>query len=590
MMVLAGTLLALSTWALGLLVVVLLGLLPASLTSRSRSSAIQGSMWWGLALTVAYVLCESLLVPLGSHAGLLMYLCLAICLGIPGLWRLHSLPSTPRARLRSGTDYLLLAGITLAIVYMAVSVTGPVTNYDTGLYHLGAIHYQQDWGLIPGLANLYFPLGYGNSVVTLGAFAGSTPWSGNGFRLLNGFLMVLMGVDLLMRLRRERRGPGFYLLVLSVAFAWIPLVALSDYWVVSPTSDSSVLILTTVSVAFLCEGVGQGTSSVARVRALAISVILALVMLTMRPTMVVFTGAVVAVAILVLIKDRGSISRQPKAEFWLTGSTVVALGAVLLVAQAARDRILSGWWQYPLSFVHFDVPWSAPDPVGFRTATLGAARNPADLWPAAESWDWSPGWLSRVPTQWECAVGLCLVVASLVMVTLAVRTSASWSPRRLVLAALPSAAATVAWFVASPPSFRFVWGPLFTLLALPAAFALSAVAKRSLQTRRLTWISPLAVGGVSVALIGAVTFCAIARSHLDTRTQDQVWSVGPISVPYRVAPIVVAATTASTLPSGLRVLSPTESDQCWAAYPLCTPQMDPHVSLAGSTFGQGFLP
>ena len=50
-----------------------------------------------------------------------------------------------------------------AVVYLAVAALGPVTNYDSGLYHLGAIRYAADFATIPGLANLYFPFGYGNA-------------------------------------------------------------------------------------------------------------------------------------------------------------------------------------------------------------------------------------------------------------------------------------------------------------------------------------------------------------------------------------------------------------------------------------------
>jgi hypothetical protein len=522
--------------------------------------------------------------------GLLVYVGLSVGCGILGLWRVWSLPRSSARATCGVTDYLLIAGIGLAIVYLAIAVTGPVTNYDTGLYHLGAVRYQQEFGLVPGLANLYFPLGYGNSVVTLSAFAGSTPWGANGFRLFNGLLLVLMAADLILRIRQGRRGPGYYLLVLSIAFVWIPLVALSDYWVVSPTSDSSVLILTTVSVVYLCDGVSQGVRSLSRVDALSISVILGMVLLTMRPTMAVFTAGVLAVVILVLVRWRRKVGSRTTLHMRLIGAVVIALGVALMTVQGARDRILSGWWEYPLSLLRFEVPWSAPDPVGYRTATLGAARNPDDLWHAAESWDWIPGWLTRMPTQWEFWAALCLAAVSGLSIVVASRTKSPWSPRRLVLTALPSGVATVAWFLASPPYFRFVWGPIFTLLALPAAWAVNGVVLRSTQRSRLAWVRPVLVGGLSIALLGVLAYCAVERSHVGDRNESHVWSIGSVQFHYRVVAVPVVAIAPSTLESGLRIVSPTNSDQCWAVYPLCTPQVEPTVSLAGATLGQGFLP
>lgn len=579
-----GAGLVLLTWALGTILLILLGLWPATLGARDRGDALRRSLWWGLSIAVVIVLALSLAMPLGSPAALMAMVLLALVAGAVGVHRWRRLPRHTGSGQQSWARWLILGALGASVIYLAVAALGPVTNYDTGLYHLGALRYQQEFGLVPGIANLYFPLGYGNSVIPLSSFLGSTPWQENGFRLFNGLLLVLFAIELVLRVRRRRWTPGTWLLIAALGFVWIPMVALSDYWVTSPTSDSSILILTAVAVAYLADAAVAPATR--RTPLLAVALVLSWVLVSMRPTMAVFALVTLAVAVFLTLRGRRAGRAEGSMPPLLIG--VVLIGVAIAVLQVARDRILSGWLQYPLSVFSFDVPWRAADPVGFRTATLGAARDPEDLWAAAESWNWIPGWLSRAPSQWEFWLAILIALGSAVLVGLAHHRRVPWHPRALLLAMTPSLVATVAWFVASPPAFRFIWGPLFTLVALPGAFAAAGLTrvKPSGESIR-TWTKP-AVAIPALALLGVVAFSAVARLDIGSITQEQQFSVGPIAMPYTVTPIPTPPSSSGTLESGLEVLFPTESDQCWAVYPLCTAQIEPTVHMIGPTIGDGF--
>lgn len=580
MPLLTGTLLVLGTWSIGLVVLVALGL-PLSLLGGpvSRRHAVRTALWWGLSAFVIIVLALNLAQPLGRPTSLVVVAVVALGAGVTGLVLLRRarLPA-PSNRARAARWLPVAVALAAAIVYLAAAALGPVTNYDTGLYHLGAIRYQQEFGLAPGIANLHFPLGYANSVVPMAAFLTSTPWAGEGYRLLNGLLLVLLAVDTVLRVRQGRWSPGTWLLVIAQVFVWIPLVALADYWVTSPTSDSSVLILTAVAVAYLADALVRRRGWVADAGVAAVT---SVVLVTMRPTAAVFAlGVWCAIAARVLLRRREAARGTSRIV-----TLVVAVALIAAVLQVMRDRVLSGWVQYPLSVMPLEVPWRAPDPVWVRLATLGAARDPQDLWHAAESWGWIPGWLSRAAGQWETALLVCLLVLSVVVLVMVRRRRITLAMRAWALAMVPSAMASLAWFFASPPYFRFGWGPLFTLVALPAAFGAAALAAGS-PGRLLAAARAL----MSVAVIVVVGVSAGWRMPWAEITSTREWRAGPIGAGYVVAPLPETRTKAAALASGQTVQMPIDSDQCWGVYPLCSPMFDEGVTMPGPTIAEGFRP
>lgn len=570
-----GTLLVLVTWIVLNTVWIFAGLPFSGPRSGSRVHdllpRLRRSMWWGAGLFTLVVLAVSITLPLRSAQALfavVLALLPFVILGIISVRRL----GRPRPARRPSLLLPLIASGWIALAYLAWAVLGPVTNYDTGLYHLGAISYAGDYAAIPGLANLYFPFGYNNAQFPLAAFLGNGPWQGEGFRLLNGLLLFAMVTDLV--LRHRSRSLGTFVLAVGVVVALIPMVALDDYWMSSPTSDPAVMFLTLLSAAYLADGLTRRRGASAD---LAVASVLAILTVTLRPLMAVFALAVLAA---VLLAQRAPGRRMP-ASAWLS---VLGFGAFLGAVQSIRDYFLSGWLQFPLSFYAFDVPWLAEDPVGNRTATLGAARNPADLWNAAESWDWIGPWLMRLPSQWEPFL-LGLLIAAALLVIWPVRARMPWRSLTFLLA--PFVVVAVVWFLFSPPSFRFAWGPIFALGVIPLAMALRLWTKPDAKPA-LTLVAAWGFRGAALAVIVATSFTALWRSDPATRTNLTAWRIGSLSIDIPITPVTAPAVREETLASGLLVVMPVETDQCWAVYPLCTPQISQNVHLRGAAIDQGF--
>ena len=583
MTIATGTLLVLVTWGLWSLIMVLAGLLPALATvSRSTGVAqlLRISVWWGLLLVTIFTLGVSIIWPLGGPQTALGGLTSAMLLGIFGLILLRRRGLRWTLARPTASSLILAATALIVTTYFALAALGPVTNYDSGLYHLGAIRYAAEYPVIPGLANLYFPFGYGTAQFPLAALMTNGPWGPEGYRLLNGLILTLAATDLVLRIAARKRGPGFYVLAVGLVATWVPMVALSDYWVTSPSQDSAALTLSVVASAYLTDAVrggknwlGLGNSAV------AVSTVLTLI----RPTMGIYLIGVLLVLFILLMRRKSAlrIAAAPVA-------LGLGLGAVALIVTTARDRLLSGWAQYPLSSVPFNVPWRASDPTPVREATLGYHRNPDDLWNSIHGWEWVGPWVSSRLQQWETYEMFALAAVALVLLTVAlVSGQRRGDVTRMALATAPSVIALLAWWLATPPSYRFAWGALFTVATVPMGWSLWILRREYEQRHRSSLMNPTVfVGLMAFPVLLVVAYSSLFRLDLSAMTQQGVVNIG-LSIPVKLAPVVDAPVSEVETDGGFEITVPLRSDQCWLNYPLCTPDPNPDLATLKVDWSQG---
>ena len=88
----------------------------------------------------------------------------------------------------------IISGIFAAIVFliMAYGTSHGYMHYDTGLYHAQAIHWIEDYGVVPGLANLHVRLGYNSSAFALNALYSFAFISGRSYHVTAGFWALLL--------------------------------------------------------------------------------------------------------------------------------------------------------------------------------------------------------------------------------------------------------------------------------------------------------------------------------------------------------------------------------------------------------------
>ena len=570
MQIVAGVFVVYLSLVLGVLALILMGLPWAATVAwrKSRLTILRHSMWWGLLLVSLVAIAVNQFTGLGSAAAGLTLLAVIGVSGFIGGVALRRSPSS-RSRPVTRSRWLLISAVTVFMVVLSLRTLGPVTNYDTGLYHLGAIQYAEQFAAIPGLANIYFAYGYATAQFPLAAFLTWSPLGVEGYRALNSLIILIALIDLIVRFRQRDSSAGKYVMAAGLAVLTFTMLPLADYWVVSPTQDASVFAVTVVAGAYLSEALSRQKW----VPAAATSVIISVIAVLLRPTMIAFALTLAIVVVVLAVRRRSSWSSQ-RLGIAVAVTTLISLAAMLL--SLARDYVLSGWWQYPLSTLPFDVPWRAPDPTPARLATLGAARDPANLWEAAESWSWLSAWGSRAMSSWELYAFGVLVIAALVCVVL-------FRPPRMLLAAMaPSAVATVFWFTLTPPSFRFAWGPLFTLATIAVGWSLWARARSSETVAR--------DAAVGVSLVLGLTVAATLAFRIDVTSISESRVARGIPIAFAVTPITRANVVEVTLPSGLTALRPSEGDQCWAAFPVCSPQLPETLRPRGQGLQSGFLP
>jgi hypothetical protein len=361
-----------------------------------------------------------------------------------------------------------------------------------------------------------------------------------------------------------------------VPVSLIPLVSLSDYWVTSPSSDATVLVLTLVAVAYLLDSLTKPQGFIPNA---SVAFIVGVIAFSLRPTMVVFlltlAGVIIAKSIHARSKNRSTTYLGLPA----------TLGLLLLAIQVVRDYFLSGWLQYPLSLFSLNAPWLAADPTWNRYATLGNARNPADIWGSVEGFDWIGPYLARLPSQWETYFIAVLALLAITFLLLNAKFGKALPWRTISLVQLPTCAGIVTWFLFSPPTFRFGWGVIFAFWLVLIAFPL-----KNILDSHGPKIAYAVVPALGIMLIALVAFNTVTRFQVNAFTKSQTWSLGPLNLGYKLTPILAVPIATKQLASGLTVTFPTESDQCWDNYPLCSPIIVPSLSLRGNDLADGFLP
>ncbi|MCB0645032.1 MAG: hypothetical protein KDC49_00110 [Saprospiraceae bacterium] len=93
----------------------------------------------------------------------------------------------------------------LFVFYVIYKSSGPITNPDTGSYHLPLIRWIEDYPVIKGLANVHSRFGFNYQYFNLGAIYGLSFIKGSTLHGLNGYFYLLIGLYLLRKLMESRQ-------------------------------------------------------------------------------------------------------------------------------------------------------------------------------------------------------------------------------------------------------------------------------------------------------------------------------------------------------------------------------------------------
>ena len=550
--------LAASLAGLGMLVV-----RSRSRSTRFSSRQFRQSLWVGLLLVTVVALLLGIVWPLGSGIALWVLLVLIGFGLLIATWQMvaaiRQCGSAPSAR-------WWICGVVLGILLLVCAgwALGEPTNYDTGLYHIGAINYARDFPTITGLANLHERFGFNSSMWPLSAWLGSLGWAGNEYRLVNGLLLTLLLADAALRLVGAKRTPVLPGTVITVLGSILVLGAMAQYpgrLLASSAQDSAALILGLVAVAYFSDAMARRRwweRPEARA-ALSVAVIAAISGALMRPLGWVLAAGIWTVALVVAALGREMLAAARS----LAPVTVVAVLAGVLMG--VRDYILSGWLLYPAGLIGFRVEWRYPDPSVSSDRIAAWARTPfQDVQSTLADSSWVGGWLQRLPTDWSIpALGALLGLAGLLWWLSRGRRD-QWLWRGCVAALAPVALLLIAWFITAPDP-RFAWAGIVGLGLVPVGFLAQDVPPTRL-------------------LFGAGAVLAALLVLASVRGSWEAWSWRAVAPP-------TAEIIDGELDDGTAVVMPTPGDQCWETYPFCRPQYEsPAIERRGTGLADGFRP
>lgn len=540
---------ALATWLIAGFIVVGLGL-PVGVRMATRGpTALRVSLLAGLFSTFIIVVALGFVVALRSPAVVGTLLVLA------GVGSLTSIRRLRRLHWRSpgaGQIWVVIPAIALLIGMLTWALTSAnaPTNYDSGLYHLGAIEYAAQAPTVFGLANLFAPLGYANTLTPIAAVFTNGFLDNSGFVLVNAFLLFLLPLDLIFR-ARERALPSVGLRVLMIGLFTIypPMLFMADAWVLSPTSDTAVFVLTMLGVASFADIAWRGR--VRRSDAILVMFPLALAG-TMRPQ--AWLMLLLVLVVIIGVARRSSTAAVPVM------ATLLIPPLIAVSATLARDVVLSGWLFYPLNIAPLPVSWRAEDPAGLVALTLGNARDPGPSYQqAAEGYAWLIPWAARLPNTWEFPILIVMGIGAVLLMVLG-RRRGPIRLRALALTVFPGAVASVMWLFLTPPTFRFGWAPLFSTAAILLGWGwmFNRWADR--------WFM---IAGIASVVVTATLTITVRMPQ---------W---PLDIPQPDVQSVV-------LSDGTAINLPVPTDQCWLTFPLCTPTPVQDLELRGNHWSDGF--
>lgn len=467
------------------------------------------------------------------------------------------------AALRGASRVVLLLFLVAALIALEWTASPP-TNYDTGYYHAQAIRWLEEYGLVPGLANLHKQLGYSHAWFGLSALFSFSFLGLGSFHVLDGAVFVLFLMFALGSLQDWLGGRRAASVAIKVALAAAGLMLFAK-WFSSPTPDIPAALLVWVIGLLFLELVEQGADGHFDARSVALVLLSAYAMVAKLTAL-----PIGLLAAYLLYRQR----RCPRVAAAMLTSWAVVLAP--LVLQTVRT---SGYLLYPFPVLDLlAVDWKVPYEVVYDDLrwVQSWARIPnrhPDLVLAMPLGEWVPIWFWRFPDLEKRALLLILALAPFYVgwfgfTRLRHGPSASGRADHVVL--FSSVALGLLFWFRSAPDARFGWGFLLLLALLLAGWALQPL------LRHLPRHAPSALFGLFLVLYVNGAYLSRATPFAGVTLN----AVLPADYPARALRTKAAP--------NFRLLAPTQGNQCFYAPLPCTHQDERKIELRGKTLNEGF--
>ncbi len=466
---------------------------------------------------------------------------------------------------------LLSLAIVLVIAILANRSMQRLMDYDSGLYHIQALRWVQEYPIITGLANLHGRFGFNNANFLYVALVGVGPWQGIELNIANSLLILVIVIQVLIGLDNVIRHHSSW--KLQHLFSVLMVIPILDYivyrpYISSPNSDlaAGMLLITLMALVldFLTRQHFTGSQAVVQLAFITFFATLATII---KLSSAVFSVALVALTASIWLYYNRHQSRRLVKVLAMLG--VVA--GVLLIPWMIRGVLLSGYPLYPATIGAAPVDWRVPESDAesearwIRSWPRLPRHHPDEV---LGNWDWLSPWLAdqrTIPSAYLPAI-LVGISATLLALRFVVNREALSSPGLTWMFLIPAYIAVSVWFFTAPNTrfaISLIWGTAISSLLI------------SLTTFNRSWPSLM----IALLIAAAVTK-ELIPSGVPLRLH-----AGPNRGFYPIQSVEVETYETE---SGLVLFRPTTGDQCWDSPLPCTPYPNPLLQLRGDRLSSGF--
>ena len=332
------------------------------------------------------------------------------------------------------------------IILMAYGSSRGYMHYDTTLYHASAIRWIEEYGVVPGLANLQSRYGYNSAEFAHNALYSFKWYTGRSLHCTTGFLAMVSAHLLydkeLFTGRRTIQSVDFVriglLYYLGVLFAQM----------VSPASDYVANLLIFDILILMLGRIKDRTLPADHYVLISLLAIYGITVKVSLAPMVLI--CLIPFVYYIIKKDVRSIL------FCIVSGLVIAMPYFI------RGYILSGWILYPSTLIKLGNPdWQVP--IGEaqydakEISMWGRGITDATKWSEVTLTNWIPSWFVALDTV-EKVLITAVITSVVVLVAIEIRLGLSKNRRGLqrynILLELPIAwimlLGVVTWFVGAP--------------------------------------------------------------------------------------------------------------------------------------------
>ena len=447
-------------------------------------------------------------------------------------------------------DLFIGLGAVVTIVVLANWSIGSAQAGDSSLYHIGLVDYAAKYPVIPGLANLHSRFGFSSTTYLLSAVFQNGVWGAEGFRLVNGFICVLVLFEVVYRVRKiVSLGCGDlsdYILIIGLNIVvysaiWIPSTSIS-----SPSPDLPAALLLLIAIVYASKAFCIN-DQIQYEHAFC----LAILSFSFRPV-----TAPLAIFLLALMIYQKLIQKTIEK---LT-IVIFSLTSILLLMIVARNIVITGYLFYPSSLRISSLDWAVPKSSAEidLNAIEAWAKTPAVPYEQVlQSNSWVVGWINRWK-QHFLLPSISILLGCLVLAA-AIRNNFKGLIRITPVKLFAAMIMLIIFWGYSAPDPRFAVGIIAALVALPASWGLALVGSRRILKFTAAQLALFLIVGAQLLYIASTPTYPYSTLF---RKASALFDSG--FVPFMGEP-----TRSVVLKSGLVVQVPTDDEGCFRVE-MCT--------------------